>query len=95
MYNDTCASVSTSHGDTESLTTTSGVLLGDTLSPYLFISFMDYILRKTISNETGFVARKDRGNPYPARHMRALAYADDIAFISESTSRFIANQSLC
>ena len=84
MYDGTSASVSTSHGDTESFTTTSGVLQGDTLSPFLFIILMDYILRQTLSDETGFVVRKSRGTRYPAKYIHALAYADDIALISES-----------
>ena len=38
------AAVSTSFGLTEAFDTTSGVLLGDTPSPHLFILLVDYIL---------------------------------------------------
>ena len=46
MYSDTSACVSTELGPTEWFKTTSGVLQGDTLSPYLFIFLFDYALRR-------------------------------------------------
>ena len=60
------------------------VLQGDALSPFLFIILMDYILRQTLSDETGFVVRKSRSTRFLAKYIHALAYADDIALISES-----------
>ena len=54
MYSDTSACVSTELGPTEWFKTTSGVLQGDTLSPYLFIVLLDYALKKTLQDDVGF-----------------------------------------
>ena len=35
---------------TENFSTTSGVLQGDTLAPFLFITLLDYVLRETLLN---------------------------------------------
>ena len=45
MYQDTRAFVNTQHGPTDMFETTSGVLQGDTLAPFLFILVLDYVLR--------------------------------------------------
>ena len=57
MHSDTSACVSTELGPTEWFKATSGVLLGDTLSPYLFIVLLDYSLKKTLQDDVGFVVR--------------------------------------
>ena len=49
MYSDTSACVSTEIGSAECFMTTSGVLQGDALSPYLCIVLLDYALKKTLS----------------------------------------------
>ena len=41
----TSAVVATAHGNAEILSTTSGVLQGDTLAPFLFINILDFVLR--------------------------------------------------
>ena len=51
MYSYTSACVSTELGPTEWFKTTSGVLQGDTLSPYLFIVLLDYALKKTLQDD--------------------------------------------
>ena len=93
MYSDTSACVSTELGPTEWFKTTSGVLQGDTLSPYLFIVLLDYALKKTLQDDVGFVVCKRNGirsilHPaidwHPAMHIGALAYADDICLLPES-----------
>ena len=48
MNSDTSACVSTELGPTDWFKTTSGVLQGDTPSPYLFIVLLDYSLKKTL-----------------------------------------------
>ena len=53
MYSDTSACVSTELGPTEWFKTTSGVLQGDTLSPYLFIVLLDYTLKKILQDDVG------------------------------------------
>ena len=57
MYSDTSACVSTELESTEWTKATSGVLQGDTLSPYLFIVLLDYALKKTLQDDVGFVVR--------------------------------------
>ena len=84
MYSDTSACVSTELGQTELFKTTSGVLQGDTLSPYLFIVLLDYALKKTLHDDVGLVVRKRSGRRHPAIYVGVLAYADDICLLAES-----------
>ena len=64
--------------------TTSGVLQGDTLSPYLFIVLLDYALKKTLIDDVGFVVRKQNGSRHLSNYVGVLAYADDICLLAES-----------
>ena len=50
FYIGSSAVVATAHGNTEIFSTTSGVLQGDTLAPFLFITLLDYVLRETLLN---------------------------------------------
>ena len=84
MYSDTSACVSTELGPTEWFKITSGVLQGDTLSPYLFIVLLDYALKKTLQDNAGFVVCKRNGRRHPTIHIGVLAYADDICLLAES-----------
>ena len=84
MYSDTSACVLTDLGPTEWSKTTSGVLKGDTLSPYLFIVLLDYALKKTLQDDFGLVVRKRNGRRHPAIYVGVLAYADDICVHAES-----------
>ena len=84
MYRDTSACVSTELGPIEWFKTSSGVLQGDTLSPYLFIVLLDYALKKTLQDDVGFVIRKRNGSWHLAIHIGVLAYADDICLLAES-----------
>ncbi|KAL8584102.1 hypothetical protein ACOMHN_011717 [Nucella lapillus] len=83
LYKDTTASVWTHHGETESFSTSSGELQGDTLSPFLFITVLDSVLRQTLREEDGFTVKRRRSSRHPeTKKLCALAYADDIAIIS-------------
>ena len=84
MYSDTSACVSTELGPTEWFKTTSGVLQGYALSPYLFIVLLDYALKKTLQNDVGFVVRKRNSRRHPAIYVGVFAYADDICLLAES-----------
>ena len=84
MYSDTSACVSAELGPTEWFKTTSGVLQGDTLSPYLFIVLLDYAQKKTLQDDVGFVVCKRSGRRHPAIYIGVLAYADDICLLAES-----------
>ena len=54
-----------------SLTTVAGVLWEDTLAPYLFIFWLDYILLMLIDliKENGFTLKKAKSRWYPAETM--------------------------
>ena len=77
--------VATAHGNTEFFSTTSGVLQGDSLAPFLFIALLDYVLRETLSdNIDGFTITPRRSSRYPAVLIGALVYADDIAITCDT-----------
>ena len=62
LYKDTIAQVITSYRKTDLFEIIAGVLLVDTIAPYLFIVALDYALREaTRDTSTGFMLEKDRG----------------------------------
>ena len=68
-------------GPSEWLETTSGVLQGDTLSPYLFTVLLDYALKRILQEDVGFVVRKRNGSWHPNNYIGVRACFDDIWFI--------------
>ncbi|KAL8611562.1 hypothetical protein ACOMHN_067246 [Nucella lapillus] len=84
LHKDTTASVWTQHGKMESFSTSSEVLQGDILSPFLFITVLDSVLRQTLREEDGFTVKRRRSSRHPETKLCALAYADDIAIISDT-----------
>ena len=54
--------------DTDYFDIVADVLQGDTLVPYLFIIYLDYVLRTSIDRmkENGFKLAKERSGKYPA-----------------------------
>ena len=86
MFDNTCAKVITSDGETDFFEIKAGVLQGDTLAPYLFAIVLDYVLRKTFSGkekELGFTLQRQRSRRIPAVTVTDLDFADDLALISE------------
>ena len=85
FYIGTSAVVATAHGNTDKFSTTSGVLQGDTLAPFLFITLLDYVLCETLlDNIDGFTITPRRSSRYPAVRIGALMYADDIAIACDT-----------
>jgi len=84
LYTDTTACVRTSSGCTDEFGTTSGVLQGDTLAPYLFVIVMDYIMRISLTAEDGYTVRRRMSARHAAVRIPALAYADDAALLSDN-----------
>ena len=81
LYRNTRSMVRSPDGDTFFEITT-GVLQGDTLATFLFILFLDYILKTAIdkSTELGFTLTQRRSRRYPSLHITDIDYADiDIA----------------
>ena len=83
LYQGTTAQVRLSNGTTSaSFPTTTGVLQGDTLAPFLFVTVMDFVLREVFQDSTNALQITSNS---PTR-IGALAYADDIALISPNLS---------
>ena len=79
FYKWTSAVVATAIENTEIFSTTSGVLQGDSLAPFLFITLLDYVLRETLlDNIDGFTITPRRSSRYPAVRIGALVFADYI-----------------
>ena len=66
-----------------------GVLQGDMLAPYLFITCLDYVLRTAIDKirENGFELTKKRSRRYPAKTITDTDYADDIAILANTPNQ--------
>jgi hypothetical protein len=85
MYNGTSAFVRTSVGPSSLFSTSTGVLQGDTLAPFLFVIVIDYVLRHAFPNDDlGIELSRRRSSRHPAVRLSVLAYADDIALLSRS-----------
>ena len=87
LYKDTTASVLTSDGPTDDFSTTSGVLQGDTLAPFLFILVLDWVLRISLPDDSlGLLLEKRRSSRYLEKRLSLLAYADDLVLLSSNQS---------
>ena len=60
LYKNTKVRVCSPHGDTDFFNIVANVQQGDTLAPYLFIIYLDYVLRVSIDllKENGFKLAK-------------------------------------
>ena len=78
--------VRTPDGPTEPFATTTGILQGETLAPYLLVIAVDYILRQSIDgmNKLGLDIKPSKTNGDPAKFLTDLDYADDIALTSST-----------
>ena len=81
LYRNIKVKVRSPDGDTEYFDIVAGVLQGDTLAPYLFITCLDYVLRTSIDKirENSFELTKKRSRRYSAKTITDADYADDIA----------------
>ena len=87
LYSQTSAAVLTPDGLTEEFGTSSGVLQGDTLAPFLFVLLLDWVLRVAIPDDTnGFLLARRVGRRVPEQRISVLGYADDLALVSSSAS---------
>ena len=75
--------------DTEYFDIVADVLQGDILSPYLFIIYIDYVLRTSIDlmKENSFYLAKEKSIRYPAQTITNADYADDIALLANTPSQ--------
>ena len=85
LYRNTKVKVRSPDGDTKYFDIVAGVLQGGTLAPYLFIIFLDYVLRTSIDKirENDFELTKKRSGRYPTKRITNADYADDIATLTK------------
>ena len=84
MYKNTQAFVRYPDGDTEFFDIIAGVLQGDTLAPYLFITVLYYVLRNVDqSKNLGSTLKKQLSRRYPAEMLMDADFADDLAVLSD------------
>ena len=81
LYKNTKVKVRSPEGDRDFFDIVAGVLLGDTLTLYLFVICLDFVLRTSIDlmKENGFTREKARSRHYPAQAITDMDYADYIA----------------
>ena len=89
LYKNTKVKVHSLDGDTDYFDIVAGVLQGDTLAPYLFIIWLDYMLRMSIDlvKENHFKLIKERSWRYSAQTIMNGDYADDIALLANTPAR--------
>ena len=71
LYRNTKVKVRSPDGDREYFDIVAGVLQGDTISPYLLIICLNYVLRTSIDKirENGFELTKKRSRRYPKKQL--------------------------
>ena len=80
LYRNNKIKDSSPKGDTDNFDIEAGVLQGNTLTPYLFIICLNYVLRQSIYKikENIFNLTKERSRRYPAKTITDADYADDM-----------------
>ena len=86
LYKNTKIKVRSADWSTGNLHVVIGVLQGNTLASFLFIIWLDYVLRTSIDlmKENGFKLAKKRSRSYPAQTITDANYADDTALIANT-----------
>ena len=89
LYKNTKVKVRSMDGDTGYFNIVANVLQGDILAPYLLIICFDYMLRMSIDimKGTSFKLTKERSRRYPAQTITDADYANDIAFLANTTAQ--------
>ena len=89
LYRNTKVKVRSPDGDTDYCDIVAGELQGDTLAPYLFIIFLDDVLKTSIDKikENGFKLTKERSRRYPTKAITDADYADDIAHLANKAAQ--------
>ena len=89
LYRNTKVKVHSLDGNTDNFDIVAGVLQRDTLAPYLFIIYLDYVLRTSIDKikENGFKLSKKRSRRYSAKTITDTNYANDIAILENTPAQ--------
>jgi exonuclease III len=80
LYTDATTSITCSAGTTQPIPIRRGTIQGDTLSPFLFIIFLEPLLRWLKVNDRGYKCASPPPE-YPL-YAHALAYADDLLILT-------------
>ena len=88
LYKNTKSLVRSSDGNTSFFDIHAGVLQGDTLSPFLFVITLDYVLRTSVDKHTnlGFTLSERLSSRNPAQKLTDVDYAEDLAVTSDNIS---------
>ena len=90
LYRNTKVTVRSQDRHTRNFDIVAGVLQGDILAPYLFITCLDYMLRTSIDKikENGFklTKKKKRRRRYPAKTITDADYANDRALLANASA---------
>ena len=85
LYCNTQAAVVTPDGPSDIFPTSSGVLQGDTLAPFIFVLVLDWVLRTGLpTTDDGFLLCRRRSSRHVEKRLAVLAYADDLVLLSNS-----------
>ena len=89
LFRNTKVKVRSPDRDTDYFDIVAGVLQEDTLAPYLFIIYLDYVLRTSIDKiqQSVFKLTKERSRKYPAKTITDADYADDIALLANTPAQ--------
>ena len=81
--------VRSSDGDTDYFAIVAGILQGDTLASYLFIIYLDYVLRTSIDKikENGFKLIKKRNRRYNIKTITDADYTDGVALLANAPAQ--------
>ena len=92
IYKNPQTFVDTADGPIDIFSTTTGILQGDTLAPYLLVIAVDYILRQSFDNvnSKGLFLTTRRSNRHPSKYNTDLNYADDIALTLDSLENAVS-----
>ena len=89
QYKNTKVKVFSPDGDTDYFDIVAGVLQRDILAPYLFIIWLDYVLRRSLDKmkDNGFKQAKERSKRYHAQTITDVDWPDDIALLANSPTQ--------
>ena len=84
LYTDATTKVQLPYAETKPININRGSIQGDTLSPFLFLVFIEPLLRWMQSGSRGYKYSCLKGIPQAEHTTSALAYADDLAAATSS-----------